>query len=166
MKRRLLNILSALSLLLCVGTVALWVRSYWVSDTLTSYSNLRLIGAGSVQGRLAFVTVYFDKPPAPRTVHNGWASLPVGNAFTGIPGWRHAGFGVESNDRFTAVYVPLWFTLGLSAILLPMRWLWLYRQRRIAERKGLCPKCGYDLRATPDRCPECGTAVIVTEARA
>jgi hypothetical protein len=53
------------------------------------------------------------------------------------------------------VNVPYWFTAAIGA--LPM--LLLVRAERRRRRRivrGGCAVCGYDLRATPDRCPECG----------
>ena len=53
------------------------------------------------------------------------------------------------------VVVPYWFALALF-VLPPLLWLRAHRRRRQWQRAEGCPTCGYDLRATPGRCPECG----------
>jgi hypothetical protein len=53
---------------------------------------------------------------------------------------------------------PAW-AVCLVLALLPTAWLVRWRRARSRSRAGLCPACGYDLRATPDRCPECGAVV-------
>jgi hypothetical protein len=59
------------------------------------------------------------------------------------------------------VDIPLWslFMLlaALPAVRLLVRTNRLRRCRR--EANGLCPICGYDLRASKERCPECGTPI-------
>jgi hypothetical protein len=63
--------------------------------------------------------------------------------------------GIRQTWEFT---FPLWGPMLLASV---MPTLWSIRRislRRLASL-GLCRICGYDLRATPERCPECGTAV-------
>lgn len=59
---------------------------------------------------------------------------------------------------FVMVALPYWLVSlpGLLGIFTMIRGALRRRSRR---RRGLCLNCGYDLRATTDRCPECGTAV-------
>jgi hypothetical protein len=54
-------------------------------------------------------------------------------------------------------FVRLWPLAVLTAVLPALR-AWRAVKRRRATGPGKCRRCGYDLRATPDRCPECGTA--------
>ena len=62
--------------------------------------------------------------------------------------------------------IPHWLVCGATA-LLPAVAVWRRRRDRLAAiAAGHCSRCGYDLRASPERCPECGHDVPLAETRA
>jgi hypothetical protein len=71
-------------------------------------------------------------------------------------------------DRSDAVHrllVPHWFAVLVFAFV-PARSLVLKCRQLKRRRLGCCETCGYDLRASPSRCPECGREVLTAEPTA
>jgi hypothetical protein len=155
MRRRRFTILSALSLLLSVAMAVLWVRSQWVDDFLLFDSRLGGMNAVSKEGRLGFEITHVGKPPAYGLARNAWRALSLERL---SPSMSLLINRKQPRVGPNAVYIPHWFAVGLSLIL-PFRWFRRWRRDRWAERKGLCGHCGYDLRVSKERCPECGTAI-------
>ena len=63
---------------------------------------------------------------------------------------------VSVSSRYAGV--PCWFVVGAAALLplLRAKWYWT-RLRR--HRRGLCMHCGYDVRGSSEKCPECGRPI-------
>jgi hypothetical protein len=181
MRSRLFTILAAVSLLLFIGAAAFWVRSIWIDDADAVFYNSDLIPeAGGY--RITQLEVYWQEKclkvwvcrshlPESQSSHGfgsvGWAwdTVHVGN----VPrlgfdaAWKRNYVNAESGTTSSSIFLalPNWLLLLLTAGL-PAWWLRQARGRHLRKRRmklGLCLACGYDLRASKERCPECGTPI-------
>jgi hypothetical protein len=221
---RLLTVLSALSLVLCVATCVLWVRSYVRTDVvgdvpvwrqgrwdvasqvgwLSAVDSRQRTDRVAYQTQVASLRAEYERH---RVASDALARLPairdasdefnrsLAEAFQGndqldldapLPmGHRQARAALNKErfqralafERMMAVQRPsvryvhqrvrhVW-VVAACGMLPVVRLTAFCRTRRAARRArrcGLCPQCGYDLRATPDRCPECGAVPAVKGA--
>jgi hypothetical protein len=184
-KHRLVTLAAVASLLLCIATVALWVRSYAKYDVIARgyYPGIdeayRLVGTEliSYSGRAVFSHVDYgrDDPPPKEWMTESSAStslagLRIWDEFDldrDQHWWTRAGFdsffrpGDTHGPRMAIVIIPHWFLALLFATPPALR-LWAMIHSRWLSDQSLCPACGYDLRATPERCPECGAAPVLS----
>ena len=168
--RRLFTLCSAVSLLLCVAACVLWVRSYRATDSVM------LVGLGwrhsicSVSGRLLacsdravthdrydpvlFEAAAFDEPMSVGNYIDDPVAAKSPLARAGVlPLWDPTGVVVE--DRRYYVFFSHGFAVA-ATLAAPAAAAWRRIRRRRRRDAGHCPTCGYDLRASPARCPECG----------
>lgn len=175
MGRYLLNVLTAASLLAFVTTAGFWARGHFASDRVWVRRDGITLGAWSMVGALE--TSFSYSPPSGFPYHGPPAQFesgPPGRAFNFFlflsydPGYRYTdlAFGgfewhqirVPQSGTYSALAIVPYWALAVVTALGPARWaVRRWRRRGRGEREGLCVKCGYDLRATPGRCPECGT---------
>jgi hypothetical protein len=132
-------------------------RDLWVAEGSVGFSDFEttLAATGNVERF------------AGRSPPHGWRfdTQDPGTRFQNRPltglapfGYAIDGYGPQSrtpgNDMFSARF-PLWPLVVLLGIAPGRRvYRWCVGERD--ARKGCCRGCGYDLRFTPDRCPECG----------
>ena len=150
MRGRVLLVIAVGSTLICLAVCGVWVRSYWRMDTLAFQPGNSVYGVFSNRGVMAMGMGEASGTGRGWQYEEGPAEYGLGSTF-GL----HFGFGVFAQYDSRMLFFPHAVAATLSG---GMGWIsWLkYRRRYRRDRAGMCPACGYDLRATPDRCPECG----------
>ena len=148
---------------MCVACAAIAVRSYWRQDCgeVDILNSRTTFGAsrGSVRLEMlqrsphhhSYISLADSRTIPPydfRFPRSSWLGVKYS--------WNLQSGNFNPPRHFLSVLFPLWITVILTAIL-PALWIWRHLRRQLGN-ENLCTQCGYDLRATPDRCPECGTS--------
>lgn len=175
---------AAISFVFCCALLILWLRSYWGSDficrrtfdsadsfSVTHRDHMLSFSHGEIRFSRGTDTLFVGgmAPPgkAVGAVDWSWGRLGVGHMGWESPAPRtfliRLGFaswddGMEtsfSSDGRRYFSAPIWLGV-LLFLILPGVWVMKRMRARRQVLAGKCAGCGYDLRATPVRCPECG----------
>jgi hypothetical protein len=160
-RRWLLNGIAALSLLLCVATSITWAKSgYYLFMHAASICDNNASIVSINHGILQYISSLHTHRP----VTNSVTFISQERSGRQWPRYEWDETWGRSSTGALHVRMPLWWLVGLFAIL-PIIRIYKYPGliRRERWRQSLCPMCGYDLRGTPDRCPECGTIPPIKE---
>ena len=168
-----------MSLLLCLCSCVLWVRSRTHADIfdlrsslgfgVEAYSEASYLELSFEQSTGWGNTWHFNSRGSPSSrirQPDGWL---VGEpSMEWVDDFRTGAFGLVASKRhrddatFPNQMEHLWACtihygwLVLTTALIPLALLFRVARGWKRKRGGLCPFCGYDLRASPNRCPECG----------
>jgi hypothetical protein len=137
-RRWVVNGLTAISLVCFVIAVMLWIRGYWVFDTIfwSNDSNGRMADVDWFQGRLSIEYVsgkfFWALPPGIHYYRNRWTDIPDWGMSMVVPGlvdWNREFLGIyfghadevsrkPSSDRFSYTWlgVPFWVIATAAAI--------------------------------------------------
>ena len=126
------------------GQILLYVESPHMADE--SVMSLEILNSALLAIPVGWHGAHRSYQGSPMLLKHGYWGFYCGHRFHG------------HGEKYLQIQFPLWlpFTLSLLVSLLAAR-KWRHHHRLYLRQKlGLCLTCGYDLRATPQRCPECG----------
>ena len=123
-------------------------RSYSWSEDLPSSGT-----SNYSEGIVGHTAVIVGSGPDRNRLGFGWQS-----ATSAVPRPPYTAGAGTVTVSYKNLAIPLWF-VGADLIIWPVVFLTRQMRRRRRVRLGHCLQCGYDLRASSSRCPECGTPV-------
>ena len=174
MRRFAFNFVSGASALLFALVMAAWIRSYLATDVIqyrapqAEWEFGIAWGKGYIAGGIDGVVDWNEtglqiNSTTPRRIDGSWHKASHPYLVIDLIFVRFVNY-----TGTIAIYTKAWLPAVLFAILPAISLKRYFRARTLAHRAaaGLCLHCGYDMRQSSDRCPECGAVADAIDLQA